>query len=91
MPVRILPQMLLIPQLHQLQPNIVRRGKLFMTAQTIFTGFFTTMVALGIFLYKYFDHKPHETLSFIKAYIYIIFGLCIFGILQIIIYIVLES
>ena len=49
-------------------------------------GFFTTVVALGIMLYKKLKGKPDEILKYIKTYIHIVFVLCLFGFIQFFIY-----
>ncbi len=45
-------------------------------------GFFTTMVALGIFLYIRYKNSPDEVFKFIKFYIYALFVLCLFAYFQ---------
>ncbi len=49
-------------------------------------GFFTSMVVLGIYLFYYFQSKPQEIIKFIKFYIFVVFGLCVFAFIQLIIY-----
>lgn len=53
-------------------------------------GFFTTMVALGVYLYLEFKDKPSEILSYIKFYIYILFALCVFAYFQAFLYLKYE-
>lgn len=45
-------------------------------------AFFTTMVALGIFLYYLLREKPDQVLVYIKFYIGLAFGLCLFACFQ---------
>ncbi len=45
-------------------------------------AFFTTIVSLGIFLYLYLKDAPHQTLAYIKTYIFILFALCLFAYFQ---------
>jgi len=59
------------------------------TSVTLF-GFFTTVVALGIYLYILFKDSPDEVLKYIKFYIYIAFGLCIFAYFQAFLYLKTE-
>ncbi len=48
---------------------------------SLFT-FFTTVVALGIFLYFFLKEKPDQVLSYIKFYLGLALGLCIFACFQ---------
>lgn len=45
-------------------------------------AFFTTMTALGIFCYLFLKDKPKQVLSYIKAYIFVAFVLCLFAFFQ---------
>ncbi|MFC1621888.1 glycosyltransferase family 39 protein [Patescibacteria group bacterium] len=49
-------------------------------------AFFTTILILGITLYSKYINQPEKILSFIKLYIYICFGLTIFGVFQLLLY-----
>lgn len=49
-------------------------------------GFFTTVVALGIYLYLTFKDKPEELLKYLRFYVYIVFGLTLFGVVQFVLY-----
>ena len=55
-------------------------------ASVFLLGFFTTMVVLGLVLYKKYLGFPEEVLTFIKYYIYIVFGLSLIAFIQIAIY-----
>jgi 4-amino-4-deoxy-L-arabinose transferase-like glycosyltransferase len=65
---------------------IVRAFSLFFTknlpASLNLLAFFTTMVALGIFLYIFLKDNPKQVLSYIKFYIYTVFALCLFAYFQ---------
>lgn len=50
-------------------------------------GFFTTVFVLGLLIYQNLKRNPNETLKLIKTYIFIVFGLCVFGFIQYFIYI----
>lgn len=49
-------------------------------------GFFTTVVALGIYLYLTFKDNPEELLRYVRFFIYIVFGLTLFGLFQLALY-----
>ncbi len=49
-------------------------------------GFFTTVVFLGIALYKFFYLRPEDILKYVKFYISLVFGLCVFGLIQLVLY-----
>ncbi len=68
--------------------SIVFTRNLF-TSVTLF-GFFTTVVALGIYLYLSFKDNPDGTLKYIKFYIHVAFGLCIFAYFQAFLYLRTE-
>ncbi|MBD3366185.1 phospholipid carrier-dependent glycosyltransferase [candidate division WWE3 bacterium] len=53
-------------------------------------GFFTTMVALGVFLYFQLKDKPEEVLDYLKFYIHVVFALCLFAYLQAFLYLRYE-
>jgi len=49
-------------------------------------GFFGTAVIFGIFLYKKFSNEPDKILNYIKFYIFVVFGLCMFAFAQLFVY-----
>ena len=49
-------------------------------------GFFTTMVILGLVIYKNYINSPDEIIKFIRYYIYIVFGLSLIAFVQLIVY-----
>lgn len=49
-------------------------------------GFFTTVVALGLYVYIVFRNNPQELLKYLKFYIYVVFVLTLFGIVQLVLY-----
>ncbi len=51
-------------------------------ASLLLYGFFTTVVTLGIVLQTYFKDKPEEIIKYIKAYVFVAFGLSLFGFYQ---------
>ncbi|NMB69655.1 phospholipid carrier-dependent glycosyltransferase [candidate division WWE3 bacterium] len=51
-------------------------------ASVLLFGFFTTVVALGILLLGYLKGQPEKALSYLKFYIYVAFGLSLFGFVQ---------
>lgn len=51
-------------------------------ASLLLYGFFTTIVALGIYIYLTFRDKPLELLKYLKFYSYVVFGLTLFGFIQ---------
>lgn len=55
-------------------------------ASVFISVFFATIVALGIITFVYFKNKPNETLNLIKTYAIIVFISCLFGYLQMFIY-----
>lgn len=50
-------------------------------------GFLTTVFILGYLLYRYLKDNHREILNLIKTYIFIVFGLCLFGFVQYFIYV----
>ncbi|OGC47169.1 hypothetical protein A2886_00800 [candidate division WWE3 bacterium RIFCSPHIGHO2_01_FULL_42_13] len=57
-----------------------------LAASILFFGFQTTMIILGMVLYLRLKDKPEKVLSLIKTYIYITFGLVLFGLIQLVVY-----
>jgi O-antigen ligase len=53
-------------------------------------AFFTTMVVLGLVLYKHFYQKPQEILTYVKTYIFIMFALSLVALLQFVLYLRYE-
>ena len=53
-----------------------------LAASVLFFGFQTTIVILGVILYLRLKDKPEQVLNLIKTYIYVMFGLTLFGLLQ---------
>ena len=49
-------------------------------------GFFGTVVVFGIYLYKKFSNAPDIILRYIKYYVAIVFGLCLFAFSQFFVY-----
>lgn len=49
-------------------------------------AFFTTVVALGIYIYLTFKDKPQELLRYIRFYSYVVFILTLFGLFQLALY-----
>jgi 4-amino-4-deoxy-L-arabinose transferase-like glycosyltransferase len=49
-------------------------------------GFFTTVVALAVYMINHFKYDSEKVLKYIKFYIFIVFGLTLFGYLQYFIY-----
>lgn len=49
-------------------------------------GFFTTVVALGIYLYLTFKDTPQELLKYVRFFIYTTFVLTLFGLFQLALY-----
>lgn len=49
-------------------------------------GFFTTIVALGLYIYVAFKNNPQELLKYLKFYVYVVFALTLFGIVQLVLY-----
>lgn len=56
-------------------------------ASLLMYGFFTTIVALVIFLVLNLKGKKDEVLKYLKFYIYVVFGLTLFGYFQYLLYI----
>ncbi|MBI2620889.1 glycosyltransferase family 39 protein [candidate division WWE3 bacterium] len=57
-----------------------------MTQSILLFGFFSTVYLLGIFIYTSFFSDSSEVLAYVKKYIYIIFGVCVFAVVQIAVY-----
>lgn len=55
-------------------------------ASILLMGFFTTIIFLGIVMYKTYYKHSDKLLELIKLYIYIVFGLCVFGYFQLVLY-----
>lgn len=55
-------------------------------ASLLLFGFLTTIVALGLYVYIVFKNSPQELLKYLKFYIYVVFALTIFGIVQLVLY-----
>jgi 4-amino-4-deoxy-L-arabinose transferase-like glycosyltransferase/O-antigen ligase len=53
-------------------------------------AFFTTVVVLGLVLYKHFINKPQEVLMYLKAYILIVFLLSLVALAQFVLYLRYE-
>ena len=51
-------------------------------ASIFLLGFFTTTIALGIYLYLTFRNNPQELLKYLRFFTYVIFALTIFGFFQ---------
>lgn len=51
-------------------------------ASLLLFGFFTTIVALGIYLYLTFRDNPKELLKYLKFFTYVVFVLTLFGFFQ---------
>lgn len=51
-------------------------------ASILLFGFFTTVVIFGIVLYNLYYKHPYKIINLLKLYIYIVFGLCLFGYFQ---------
>lgn len=57
-----------------------------LSASLFLFGFFTTIVALGYYLYFYYKNSPDNVLGFIKTYIFLVFLACVFGYIQLAIF-----
>lgn len=57
-----------------------------LTSSVFLFGFFTTIVAIGLYIYKKFAHDPQAILNYIKLYIIIGFSLGVFCCFQFFIY-----
>ncbi|MFZ2664578.1 MAG: glycosyltransferase family 39 protein [Patescibacteria group bacterium] len=55
-------------------------------ASILLYAFFTTVVALGIYIYLTFKDTPQELLKYVRFYIYTTFVLTLFGLLQLALY-----
>jgi len=55
-------------------------------ASLLLYGFFTTIVFLVVYLINYFKNNPNDVLKYLKFYIYITFGLTLFGYFQYVLY-----
>lgn len=55
-------------------------------ASFLLLGFFTTVVALFIFVYSTFKNKPDTILKYLKFYTYLAFALTVFGYFQFFLY-----
>lgn len=55
-------------------------------ASILLLGFFTTVVALGIYVYITFKDSPEKLLKYVKFYIYTVFVLTLFGLFQLVLY-----
>jgi 4-amino-4-deoxy-L-arabinose transferase-like glycosyltransferase len=51
-------------------------------ASLLLFGFFTTILALGMFLYLTFRESPQELIKYFKFFSYVVFGLTLFGYFQ---------
>ena len=51
-------------------------------ASILLYGFFTSIVAFGIYVYLTFKNSPEEIFKYLKFYIYLVFALVIFGAFQ---------
>ena len=51
-------------------------------ASLLLFGFFTTIVALGIYLYLTFKDTPEELINYLKFFTYVVFALTLFGYFQ---------
>lgn len=55
-------------------------------ASLLLYGFFTTVVALGIYLYLTFREDPAGIFEYLKFFSYVVFGLTLFGFIQLFYY-----
>ncbi len=53
-----------------------------LSASIFLFGFFTTTIALGIYLYLTFRNNPQELLKYLRFFTYVIFALTLFGFFQ---------
>ncbi|MBW6441311.1 glycosyltransferase family 39 protein [Patescibacteria group bacterium] len=53
-------------------------------ASLLLFGFFTTVVALGIYLYLTFKDTPDELIKYLRFFTYVVFGLSLFGFIQLV-------
>lgn len=70
---------------------VVRGASMFFSlnleASLLIYSFFTTIVFLVIYLINYFKNNQEDILKYIKAYIYVLFGLTLFGYFQYFLYV----
>lgn len=57
-----------------------------MASSIFLLGFFTTVAALGIYMHLRFENSFAEIIKYIKFYIFVAFGLCLFGLVQLFAY-----